>query len=159
MTPKQHCDIFVASVPDGHGARHLAFCEKGNFALSVNELKSTLTLFKYRDGCFEPLSTVSALPEEYKGISEAAAIRWEKDGIFVSNRGANSVTEFKFDGKALSLVRSIPSYGNRPRDIYIKDNFIFAANERSDNLSIIHKESGQLLNSVNIIAPLCVLAI
>ena len=54
-----------AKTPAGAGPRHLVFHPSGNYAFVLNELDSTLSLFRHRGGELELLNTVSTLPERF----------------------------------------------------------------------------------------------
>lgn len=92
-------------LPSGSGPRHIALSEARGFAVTINELACTISLFKYDAaaasgtvpgrGSLTLVETVSSLPP---GISVApgystAHITLSPDGRFVygSNRGHNSI--------------------------------------------------------------------
>lgn len=147
------------SVPSGHGCRHLAFNESGEICYCVNELKSTVTVFRYSDGNFNRLESYSALPENFSGENLSAAIRVDKGYLYVSNRGHNSITCFKIKGEELEYIKSTDCGGKSPRDFDITDDIMYVTNEQSDNVTVFSVQNGQLIKKdeeLKIPSPLCV---
>lgn len=147
----------VTDMPEGHGPRHLAFHKDNETVFCVNELASTVSVLEYADGTLTLKDTVNVLPEDFDGESTAAAIRCEGDTIYVSNRGHDSVSALKFDGKSLTLEKTIPVYGKSPRDFIICEGMIISTNEQSDNTTFISLDTCELLYEFNMKSPLCVL--
>ena len=52
---------FSLKVPEGHGARHLAFSPDGQIMYCVNELQSTVSVFRYCGEKSELLKDISDL--------------------------------------------------------------------------------------------------
>jgi 6-phosphogluconolactonase len=102
------------------GPRHLVFHPNGKLACLVYELGNIITMFRYADGEFTPLNTLSLLPADFTGHSQAAAMKFSEDGrrVFATNRGHDSVVTFDVDPEcgSLSLVASSPLGGSWPRD-------------------------------------------
>ena len=153
-----------ASVPAGHGARHMVFSPDGNFAFCANELASTVSSFFWNSGVLEHLGTVDALPGKDKSQTTSAAIRLSPDGnyLYTSNRGDDSISCFRVCGGEPRLFDIVNCEGRTPRDfIFSPDGkYLICANEDSDNLSIFEVVEGQLflLNSnPSIRKPVCVL--
>lgn len=140
----------------GSGPRHLAFSDDGKFVFCVNELSSTLTAYRYKDGNLYLCDEKSCLTEKTSEESTAAAVRFYKNKIYVSNRGENSIAVFDFDVSGLVKRDVFSSGGVSPRDFIIVDDMIICANEGSDNVSVISKE-GKIISSYNCIKnPVCV---
>ncbi len=154
-------EVSFASVPSGHGARHLTFMGE-NTLFCVNELASTVTVFFYENGKLAPVQTVSTLPKGYSGESYAGAIRASEGKIYVSNRGHNSVAQLVFSGGKLSLSALCSCGGDFPRDIYVCGENIFCANQNSDNLTLL-KVKGENLSltdaSLALRCPMCILSL
>ncbi len=129
-----------ATVPSGHGARHLIFSEDGRYMFCANELASTLSVFEYNDGELSLIDTENGLFEDVPNT--AAAIRLNNGRIYMSNRGADSVSEFTFDGKKLKLQRSIPCLGNSPRDFDFFGDFMICTNENSGTVTVFDSKNG-----------------
>ncbi len=142
-----------AKVPDGYGARHLAFSEDGKTLFCVNELVSSVTVFDY-NGALTPLGTYKAAPN-MEG-NTAAAIRLVGNELFVSNRGHDSIAVFSVDGTKLALKKYIKTYGEEPRDFDVFGRFIVSANQKSNAVCVIDKETGELVCALGVKEPLCV---
>ncbi len=145
----------VFCFPGGYGPRHLAVhdAHKG-FVYVIGELTGDLCVLHRNGSQYELLQRISSLPEYFAGEeateeNTAAAIRFSENGrlLFVSNRGADSVTSFfvRADGKA-EKVDSVSSGGNGPRDFAVFGKYIVVANQHSDNLSVLEfePESGKM---------------
>ncbi len=152
--------------PGGYGPRHLAVhaAHKG-FMYVIGELTGELCVLQNNGDRYELIQLVSSLPESYAGENAsdgnanmrnmtgedasgenpvmentAAAIKFSENGklLFVSNRGADSITSFlvQADGR-VKKADCISSGGNGPRDFAIFGKHIIAANQYSNNLSLI----------------------
>ncbi len=149
--------VCEASVPSGHGARHLVFSDDKKYLYCANELKSTVSVFEYNNGHLTLIDTVNALPDDFTGESTAAAIRIIEDKLYVSNRGHNSIAVFDIDGASLKLNRFIPCNGKEPRDFNIFGDILIITNQFSDNVSVIDLKTDKVIQTIdNIKAPLCV---
>ncbi len=149
---------YKASVPSGHGARHIAFSDDGKYMFCANELKSTVSAFLYEDGKLDLIDTISTLPKDFTGESTVAAIRVNDGKIYVSNRGHDSVSEFTFENKKLRLVRTIKTNGNSPRDFNFIGKFMICTNELSNNITLFDvAKNFEFCGTYSIDAPLCIL--
>ncbi len=139
----------------GAGPRHLVFHPSLPRAFVVNELDSTVATCRWNaeTGTLTPLHVVPALEPSFFGVSTAAEIvvtpcgRW----VYVSNRGQDTVTQFKFDESAdqLSVVGWTPSQGREPRFMTLtpKGDCLLVANEQGDTIVVfdIEPTKGRLL--------------
>ena len=140
VTPNE--PAFVSLKP-GSGPRHFAFHPDGKHAFVINELLSTLTLFRYdaTGGVLTEVQTVSTLPGEVKGNSTAEVVV-HPSGKFVygSNRGHDSIAIFQFDAAKESLTPSghVKTGGKTPRNFALdpKGGFLFACNQSSDSVFV-----------------------
>lgn len=157
-------DSMTIALRLGSGPRHLVFC--GRFLYLVTELSSEVTVFEYTGDRYHLRQTISALPSDFQGYSAAAAIRLAPDGrfLYTSNRGHDSIAIFRIgDDGLLSLSGITSSRGKWPRDIAIEPhgNFLIAANERSNELTVfqIDKASGTLtkVDCTVVHKPTCIL--
>lgn len=139
--------ISEVSLPAGNGPRHTVFSDDGSFVYCACELSSTVSVFSYRDGILTFLSDVPTLPEDFRGRSYPAAIRYHDGCVFVSNRGHDSVSVFRADNMKPELCRCIPCGGSFPRDFDIFGEYIVCTNEKSGNTAVIG------LNGENDTAP------
>lgn len=153
-------DLSLAStvdLPKGHGPRHLALSTNGKTVFCVNELKSTVSVLEYLRGELKLIDTVNALPNNFYGQSTSAAIRCSDDMVYVSNRGHDSISILKFSNNKLILKKTISTYGNEPRDFVVIDDLFIVTNQISNNVCVISKDSGNLLCSSTVEAPVAVL--
>ena len=147
-------------VPTGHGVRHLAFSEDGSYLFAVNELKSTVAAFSYKNGILEFLDLCPILPEGYTEESIAAAIRVDDGLIYASNRGHDSIAVLTFYKNHLEFLGHIPCGGKTPRDFILAGNYLFSANQDSNNVAVLEKKRNfELAQSLNVEMPICVCAI
>lgn len=156
--------VSSADVPEGHGPRHIEFSPDGNYAFCANELKSTVTVFRYFDSKLIAEDTYNALPADYQEETTIAAIRISADGkyLYVSNRGHDSISCFKVDKNKLSLFDIVNCGGNSPRDFNITPNgdYLICTNENSDNVATFKIFEGKLSIidvKTKIKKPLCVI--
>jgi 6-phosphogluconolactonase len=158
---------FDISISKGAGARHMALHPNGNIAFVLSELTAELYSFKLFDNKFKPLEVLPTLPNDFDKIPSGAAIRMHPNGnfLYVSNRGADSITIFQFDieSEKLLFLCCEPSGGKTPREINIDPTgqWLLVANQDSDNIVVfsINQKTGLLRNhSVNneLKSPSCI---
>ncbi|MBZ9632252.1 lactonase family protein [Salegentibacter sp. LM13S] len=152
----------------GSGPRHFSFSKDENFAFSMNELNSTVSVFKIeKDGNLKAIQNISNLPEDLEGKNSGADIHLHPSGKFVytSNRGHNSLAAFKVDENSgkLSVIGHYPTKGETPRNFAISPagNFLYAANQDTSTISSfkVNLETGELeehLLPVEVMSPVCV---
>jgi 6-phosphogluconolactonase len=143
-----------ASVKAGLGPRHFVFGRGAKFAYAVTEMGSSVAVFSYDPvkGSLTPLQTISNLPSDFTGESDAAEIAIDPSGRFVyaSNRGNDSITVFKIDPLkgTLSKVQVEPTGGKIPRSFAIDPTgkYLVAANQKSDQMDVfaVDPKDGQL---------------
>jgi 6-phosphogluconolactonase (cycloisomerase 2 family) len=123
------------------GPRHVVLHPRAAFAYVVNELDSTVTVYRYdgRNGALEPVQIASSLPDTFTGNSRAAEIAISADGRFVyaSNRGSDTIAVLAVDEGTgrLTPVQWAPA-GRTPR-FFTPDptgRFMFVANEDDDTI-------------------------
>jgi 6-phosphogluconolactonase len=158
-----------ATVPPGSGPRHFAFHPNGKFAYSINEMKSSVTVFAYdrAKGALTSLQTISNLPEGYTGVDNSAEIDIDAAGkfLYASNRGHDSITIYKIDSKkgTLTTVDRVLTQGKTPRGFKIDPTgrYLFAANQDSDSVVVFKRNAanGRLTptgQTVNVGSPVCI---
>ncbi|MDQ2718561.1 MAG: lactonase family protein [Bacteroidota bacterium] len=151
----------------GSGPRHITFHPNKKFAYLVSELAGTVTAFKYRNGKLSELQSISAHPEDFKGVIGSAEIVVSPDGrfLYVSNRGdENTITIFSINltsGK-LKLKNYQSTLGKGPRNFIIDPtgNYLLVANQDSDNIVIFkrNKQTGLLKETgeqITVSKPVC----
>ena len=153
--------VSVAKVPDGYGARHLAFSDDGKLVYCVNELVSSVSVFDYDDGKLTYLDTYGCL-SDFKEKNTAAAIRVKGKYLYISNRGADTVARLEIDGKSLRLLENTACGGKNPRDFLIVDDLMFCTNEFTNDVTVLKLVDGKPIlteTRLSMPNPLCVVAI
>ncbi|MFE9673977.1 lactonase family protein [Streptomyces sp. NPDC006259] len=129
------------SLRPGSGPRHLAFHPGGGHAYVVNELTPTVTVCRWdaRDGALKPLAEVPVLPGAPAGDAYPSGIVVAPDGRFVwtATRGEDVLSVFAVEGggEALRLVGAVPCGGRWPRALAGSAGYLYAANERSGDVT------------------------
>lgn len=158
-----------ASVAAGSGPRHFAFHPGGHFAYVINELKSTLTAFRYdaSRGILDEVQTVSSLPAGPVEGNTTAEVQVHPSGKFVygSNRGHDSIAVFAVDAATgqLQLVEHESTQGKTPRNFGVDPTgqFLLACNQGSDTIVgfRIDQQTGALTptgQKLDVPSPVCV---
>jgi 6-phosphogluconolactonase len=153
----------------GAGPRHFALHPSGKFAYVINEMQSTVSIFSFdgTNGVLRPLQTISTLPKDFKGQSNAAEIEVAASGkfLYASNRGHDSIAVFAIDANqgTLTPIEYVSTKGASPRNFEIAPggSLLFAANEKSDDIVVfrINSQTGQLTPSgkvLDLAQPVCV---
>jgi 6-phosphogluconolactonase len=159
----------AAKAEPGAGPRHLAFTPTGKFAYVINEMASAVSAFRYdaATGGLRKLQTISALPKDFSGHSEAAEIQVHPSGkfLYASNRGHDSIAVFAIDRNigTLTPIEYVSTKGESPRyfEIDPTGSLLFAANEKSDNIVAFHidPQTGRLTPTgevLEISQPVCI---
>lgn len=158
---------FVAVNP-GSGPRHFTFSPDGKFAYLAEELTSTTAVFSRnaKSGALTLLQdNVATLPADFSGKNTSADIHTDARGNFLyqSNRGHNSLAVLSIgkDGK-INLLGQQDTMGKTPRNFLVdpKGEFVFAANQDTDNVTIFKRDAKTGLltytgQSVSVPAPVC----
>jgi 6-phosphogluconolactonase len=153
-------------LPEGSGPRHFVVDQEGNYLYVINELNSSITVFKPNEkGDFEPIQTQNTLDVDFEGDSFCADIHLSPDGNFLygSNRGENTLVIFQVNKKTgrLNLVGRESVRGDWPRNFTMdpSGNFILVANQRSNAITVFKRdiEKGTLtyLNEFKMPSPVC----
>jgi 6-phosphogluconolactonase len=143
------------TIPPGSGPRHAVMHPSGKFFYVNTELTSYITeyFFEAEMKRFTAISTVSTLPEGFKGENTGAEIAIHPNGkfLYASNRGDDSIAVFSItDPKrgTLKPEQHIPSGGKTPRQFEIdpSGHWLLAGNQGSDTIAIfsIDMSSGKL---------------
>jgi len=139
-----------APLKPGAGPRHMAFRPDGRFAYVVNELHSTVTVFRYDPdaGILSETQTISTLPEHFDGANSGAEVAVHPSGtwLYASNRGHNSVVVFAIDAGsgALTYVEEQGTGGFKPRHFGIDPSATYLAvgNQDSDTILMARVDAG-----------------
>jgi 6-phosphogluconolactonase len=166
LTPN---DPPFTKVDPGSGPRHFKFHPNGNWGYLISELRNTVTVYSYhsKNGTLHTQQTISALPKDFTGHSEAAEIQIDSSGkfLYASNRGYDSVAVFKIDpaNGTLSNVEIVPSGGKSPRYFTIdpSGSRLFVANEDSGNIVLfkVDQSTGRIMptgEELKLDSPVCI---
>ncbi len=152
----------------GSGPRHIGFHPRLPFAYVINELDSTVGVYRTRDsGALEPIQIVPSIPSSHTGDNTGAAVAVAPSGrfVYVSNRGHNSVGIFRVDESngLLTAVAWEPTTGPTPRFIGLDPAGarLYAANQAGDTIVEfdVSDASGQLTATGRIMVagtPVCI---
>lgn len=160
----KHAEV---KVKPGSGPRHSIFHPNGGYFYVINELNSTLIVYRYYSeaGRLEEIQTISTLPEDFKGENLCADLHISGRYLYASNRKHDSIAWYLIDEKTgrLSYEGEVPSGGKEPRGFAIDPtgSFLLAAHERSDNVVCfqIDPATGKLLKTgreTQVSHPVCV---
>ena len=149
-------------VPDGTGARHLAFHPAKPVLYCNGEQQNTVNVFAYDPDSMtlRLLQSIGTLPPDYTpredpndpfANSQTADMRVHPDGktLYVTNRGDDSIACFTVlkDG-TLELLEIVPCGGTIPRAMNLDKTgaFLYSVNQRSGNIAVfrVDPESGRL---------------
>ncbi len=158
---------FVELAP-GSGPRHIVMHPAGAFAYVINELSSTVAVFRCdaASGTLQPLQSISTLPEDFSGESTTAEIEVSPNGAFLyaSNRGHDSLAIYAIDqvSGTLAHIGHQGTMGQTPRHFSLdpSGNWLVVANQDSDSLILfeVDANTGQLTmrgEPVDIGSPVC----
>jgi 6-phosphogluconolactonase len=158
-----------AKVDPGAGPRHFALAPNGKFAYVITEMGRTVTALtaNLHTGIFQPIGSVSTLPDGFSGRNDDAEIEVHPSGkfLYASNRGEDSIVVFAIDPAkgTLTKVQDVPTGGKEPRSFAIDPTgkLLFVANENSDDIVIfrIDTKTGHLTQTgekLDVPAPVCI---
>lgn len=159
-------ELSIDSQP-GAGPRHQVFSSDESFLYTVNELDSTVSVYRYEksESEFLEIQKISTLVHEIGEINTCADIQLSPDGLclYVSNRGDSTIVIYRVneaDGQ-LELIGYTDSGGEIPRSFVITPDgkYLVVANQNSDNVVVFRiLEGGKLeaVDEINIGSPVCV---
>lgn len=140
-----HSQAFVSLAP-GAGPRHMAQHPSGQLYYVINELNSSVTVFKRSAGELHDIQTVSTLPDGFAGTNTTAEVAVSPDGRFLygSNRGHDSIVAYRIAPTGqLETLAWTPSGGEHPRHFSLDESgqFLVVANRDSDNVVVFKRNS------------------
>ncbi|MFI7347417.1 lactonase family protein [Streptomyces sp. NPDC049936] len=123
----------------GSGPRHLAFHPDGSHAYVLNELAPTVTVCRWdtAEGVLQPLAEVPVLTGSPAGDAYPSGVVVSPDGRFVwtATRGEDVLSVLAVEPDGLRLTATVPCGGHWPREIAESGGFLYAANERSGDVT------------------------
>ncbi|MFN8592163.1 MAG: lactonase family protein [Thermomicrobiales bacterium] len=153
----------------GAGPRHFAFAPDGETLYVINELDSTLSVYRYdaNAGTIASVQTVPTLPGGFDGANSCAHVVVSPDGRFVygSNRGHDSIAIWSAgESGAVTALGHEPTRGRTPRGFALDPTgtWLLVANQESDSLVTFRRdpETGLLTASGSVVdtpSPVAVL--
>ncbi|NIG54118.1 lactonase family protein [Chitinophaga sp. Cy-1792] len=156
------------TVKAGSGPRHMVFDAAAKYAYLMTEMGGEVIVYKYNNGTFKELQTISSHPADFKGTIGSADIHLSPDGnfLYASNRGdANSIAIFSRDKNTglLKLLKVEPTKGIMPRNFNFdpSGNFLLVAHQQSNDVVIfrVDKKTGMLTDTgkrIEVGSPVCV---
>ena len=151
-------------VDKGGGPRHLVFNKEGSLGYVINELSGMVSVIKNTGDKFEQIGSYSTLPNTYRDIPSASAIRIHPNGsyLYVANRNFDAVTIFKISGDFLELLDYQQTNGEELREFNISPdgNWLIACHQNSNDTIVYKvKSDGKLMQVYKTKAmksPVCV---
>jgi len=151
LTPNEPAS---ASVAPGSGPRHFTFHPSGRIAYVINELKFTVTAFKYDPemGALTEFQTISTLPPGWEGVGGTAEVVCHPNGkwLYGSNRGHDSIAVFHID-QTTGKLEFLGAQGEGikwPRNFVLDPTgkWLLVGNEQGNSITVyaLDPESGEL---------------
>ena len=167
-------EVSQASAVAGGGPRHMKFHPSGKFALVLNELTLSVSVFRYDadSGTLTMVGTTEALTSAEKALNtfnSASEIRIHPSGKFVytGNRGYDSISVFQFDETSGELQRTglMHTRGAWPRNFNLSPDgeYLLAAGKDTNSVAVfnVDQQTGALQyrqhSSVFVPGPICVM--
>lgn len=148
-------------LPEGSGPRHMVMSPDGNYAYLVCQNSSEVYGFEYgADGWTGRSSVKLEAPAGVK--NQASAIRISPDGgwLFVSNRGADTVSTLRADRGRVSRYAETPC-GRNPRDMDLSPDgrWLVLGNMDDDTVAVYSVDGGRLscVSQTKVTEPVAVL--
>jgi len=134
----------AVKLASGAGPRHLAFHPNGQYLYVINELGSTVSMFRFdgERGTLDWQQIVAAVPEGFGRPNTTADLHVHPSGLLLygSNRGHDSIAVFAIDPESgrLAALGHVATEGRTPRGFALDPTgtFLLAANQRSDTIVV-----------------------
>ena len=123
------------TLPAGSGPRHLVLVDE--FVTVACELSAELWFARRTDEGFEHIRTVATSVTEGDLVQPSGIFALE-NRIFVANRGVDTISVFDVERATgwLTRVTEFGCGGSWPRDLTVRDGWLWISNERSHQISI-----------------------
>jgi 6-phosphogluconolactonase len=123
------------SLPAGSGPRHLVLV--GDFVTVACELSGQLWFARRNDDDWEHIRTVASSATDADIIQPSGVIAVD-NRVFVANRGADTIAVFDVEQATgwLTRVTEFGSGGHWPRDLVVRDGWLWVSNERGHTISV-----------------------
>jgi len=124
--------LSVSAMPPGTGPRELLRRPGTDLAYVAGELAATLVVVREGPiGTFTPVSVVPATAGPVEGVNHPAHLELAGDRLYLSNRGADVLTEFDIASEEPRAVADHPC-GAFPRHFAMADDRFFVAGQKED---------------------------
>lgn len=135
-------------VSPGNGPKKVVFSPNGKYAYILNELKSTVSVYKYNQLNFEFVEDVDTYPkDEYIDANLAGDIVINPTGeyLFVSNCGHDSVSVFEIDSDngCLKRVDHVDTDEKPAAMIMIDDKYLVVASQKGGSIESFELKRGE----------------
>jgi 6-phosphogluconolactonase len=149
----------------GAGPRHLAFHPGGQYLFVVNELDSTLAVWRREGDAFVQAGVTSTVPDDFTGENQVSAVRVSSSGrsVLAANRGHDSIAVFAFDPDTGKLAPALvaPCGGREPRDVVFTPDGarLLVANQGSETVTLFDFDEElpclRFISGTVVTAPAC----
>ena len=118
--------------PEGTGPRHGVFTKDGSLLYLVSELSNEL--FEIDPSDWKILRSVSVLENGQRFMKDTAAVRFSEDEkyLYISTRTLDIISVIKRE--TMTLVQTVSSGGEHPRDILRVGDHLLSANRFTNNV-------------------------
>ncbi len=139
-------------VPPGTGPRQLAFFPSDpppgigthSRTVVIGELSSAVLLIRGHQDGNHILHRLPATVARSTVPNFPAQLHITQDGstVYISNRGADVITQFAAEGESLRAIADYPCGGAWPRHFSTAHGHMYVANQYSDRISVLRIEEG-----------------
>lgn len=136
-------------IEPGSGPRHFTIHPTEDYAYSVDELSSTITVLSVNreTGALSQMQRVDMLPEDFDGTSYSSDIHISPDGnfLYAANRGHDSLAMYSIDKTTghLTILGQEPSRGGYPWNFAVDSlgEYLFGSNRDDGNLVLFERNA------------------
>lgn len=136
-------------IEPGSGPRHFTIHPTENYAYSIDELSSTITVLSVdrETGALSQIQRVDMLPEDFDGTSYSSDIHISPDGdyLYAANRGHDSMAIYSIDKETgrLAILGHEPTRGGYPWNFAVDTfgEYLFASNRDDGNLVLFERDA------------------
>lgn len=133
-------------------------------AYVLNELTGGVSVLQNKNGSLREIKTYPSLPEDFKKVPSASAIRLHPNGkyLYAGNRTLEAITIFAIVDNTLQLITYQHTNGDELREFNITPDgkWLIACHQNSHD-TVVYKiqEDGKLIETYRtkeILSPVCV---
>lgn len=157
---------FVSTEP-GTGPRHFTFHPNNKYAYLVEELKGSVSVYRYKKGRLTFFQRITTHADGFAGEASSADIHVSPDGkfLYASNRGEENTIAIYAIGKKgmLTSIGHQSTGGKTPRNFAIdpSGNYLLVAHQNTDNIIVFKRDlaTGLLQKTgekISVPKPVCI---